>query len=333
MAKVQEIVAAKQRQRAKQTSTRKTAAKRGIKMKAGRATPPAPAPAKKEEIAKPAPAKVKRADPDVAPPRIAVEELGPEEAIAILETNSNNRPVRDSRVMHYADAMRAGEWDLNNDAIVLSWPTGEPPKPVLLNGQHRLFAILESGTRQRFAVMRHADPAWQERMDTGAIRTADERWGLRGDMGKVSRREVAVARFLAGQKQKTMTNDQERDFFSRHREAIHFACTHIKPGMRGISHTAVLAVIARGYYHLSQTELSRFCEVLTSNIPKGEGCMPIFMLRKHLTDKAGMGSFGRADAYQRSERALKAFMSGEAPAKLYAAERELFPLPEEKGQA
>jgi hypothetical protein len=68
-----------------------------------------------------------------------VERITPSIAKNLLETNVDNRKLRDGRVLAYADAMRRGQWQVTNDAIVVS-ETG-----ILLNGQHRLTAVVASG--------------------------------------------------------------------------------------------------------------------------------------------------------------------------------------------
>ena len=46
--------------------------------------------------------------------------ITPEYAAELLKMNINNRSVRTRKVAELADAMRKGEWELSNDAIVIS---------------------------------------------------------------------------------------------------------------------------------------------------------------------------------------------------------------------
>lgn len=56
------------------------------------------------------------------------------------EGNTHNRKVRDSVVMRYAADMKAGRWKQTHQGIAFN---GDG---TLLDGQHRLFAIIEADT-------------------------------------------------------------------------------------------------------------------------------------------------------------------------------------------
>jgi hypothetical protein len=262
-------------------------------------------------------------------PRAKLVTVTPEIAVEWLERNKNNRDVRDRVVERYAREMRTGGWGLSDQAISFS-VEDEKGERVLLNGQHRLFAIVEANVPIQSFVVWDLPHESQQIMDIGCFRTADERFTLRGDMGRVSKRELAVARVMAGKGSGAFTIAEEREFLVKHRAAVQFAEANIKPGIRGISSVAVLAVVARAYYHAEREELERFCRILCTNIPEGEGVKPVFLLRRLLTDSANTGGKGRLDSYQRTERALSAFIKGESLVKLVATDREMFPLPEEQ---
>lgn len=74
--------------------------------------------------------------------QLTVEKITPKIAEAWLNANTCNRKLRDGIVERYAADMTAGKWT-------------ECPEPIsfyvdgdLADGQHRLFAITESGTTQ-----------------------------------------------------------------------------------------------------------------------------------------------------------------------------------------
>jgi hypothetical protein len=287
------------------------------------AAAPPPAPAKEEKQ-----------------PRSRLTEVTADMAMKWLESNTNNRDVQDRKVAQYAREMAAGGWLLSDQAISFSevQPDG---KRVLLNGQHRLFALIEAA--EICATEKRALPAInsfviydlpmesQQVMDIGLFRNTADRYTLRGDMGKVHKREIGVARAMVSHhKANTWTDEEGRQFLLQHRDAVDFAAKNIKPGIRGVSSVAVCGAVARAYYHFERSELERFCRILTTAMPEGgaaEGV--VFMLREHLNKKAGMGGFGRADAYGRTQRALLAFQRGEKPAKLHALDKEQFPIPGE----
>jgi len=76
-----------------------------------------------------------------------------EQAILFLERNSVNRVLRVGKVLEYARDMSNGEWDTSivKDAIVVG------VDGTLLNGQHRLWAVLLSKTDQELPVVFNGD--------------------------------------------------------------------------------------------------------------------------------------------------------------------------------
>lgn len=105
----------------------------------------------------------------VAKPTVAIEKLTPDKAKEYLARNTRNRPIRERRVNQLVEAIQRGEWHLNNDAIAFD------DKGVLLNGQHRLAAVIQSGTPVDVMVIWGAEPKSQLTMDMGVKRNlADE---------------------------------------------------------------------------------------------------------------------------------------------------------------
>ena len=70
------------------------------------------------------------------------EDVTPDMARTYLKSNTHNRPLDAARVSKYAADMRAGRWLVSPETISFD------EHGVLLNGQHRLGAIVESGARQ-----------------------------------------------------------------------------------------------------------------------------------------------------------------------------------------
>lgn len=92
-----------------------------------------------------------------------------------LETaNTRNRRMDKARVAEYVKAMREGHWKLSNDAIAFDSDS------VLINGQKRLQAVVDSGLTQVFAVMEGCDPEDQNVMDVGQARKAGQQLQIQG---------------------------------------------------------------------------------------------------------------------------------------------------------
>jgi hypothetical protein len=116
--------------------------------------------------------------------RQRVLRVTPQIAEAWLEGhNPRNRKLVNSRVATYARDMRKGRWQFNGVPIQFDTEGN------LLNGQHRLWAIVESGTTQPISVWEGLDPEAQRTIDTGLGRTARQQLA----MDKVPNSSVAAA--------------------------------------------------------------------------------------------------------------------------------------------
>ncbi|MCQ9178936.1 hypothetical protein KMT30_07800 [Streptomyces sp. IBSBF 2953] len=108
-------------------------------------------------------------------PSACVMDVGPELASRWLRNNTHNRRLRDKAVADYARDMKAGNWSLNGEALKFSRDGG------VLDGQHRLHAIVEAGATVPMMIVVGLDRAAQETMDTGRKRTTGDLMGLRGE--------------------------------------------------------------------------------------------------------------------------------------------------------
>ena len=72
----------------------------------------------------------------------------PELASKWLEKNIDNRNLRKNTINQYVNDMKNGKWSLVGDSITFD------KDGILTNGQHRLYAVVQSNTAQYFNVMR-----------------------------------------------------------------------------------------------------------------------------------------------------------------------------------
>lgn len=104
--------------------------------------------------------------------KTAIELITPNLAEALLETNTENRKLRKSVVERYAQVMTLGDWLLTPEPIVIA-DTGR-----LLNGQHRLNAIIKSGANVRMFVVRNVSEQAFPAIDRGVSRTFSDAHGM-----------------------------------------------------------------------------------------------------------------------------------------------------------
>jgi hypothetical protein len=105
-------------------------------------------------------------------------------AIEWLERNKLNRPLNHHRVRRYAEDMNSGDWTVTGDAIRFS-KSGK-----LLDGQHRLWACVESGKSFSTVVYTGLPEEAQLVMDQGMARSRGSQLIL---MGHKRGRDLASA--------------------------------------------------------------------------------------------------------------------------------------------
>lgn len=98
----------------------------------------------------------------------------PTMAEAWLGKNRHNRNVRPQDVIRYARAMSNGEWMLTGEALKFSADGS------LVDGQHRLLAVIEAGRPVTFLVIKGLPSSVQDVLDTGRARTAGDQLAIHG---------------------------------------------------------------------------------------------------------------------------------------------------------
>jgi hypothetical protein len=103
-----------------------------------------------------------------------IVDVSPDVARAILEKNTRNRSLRKDYVQKLAAAMQRGEWTVNGEPIQIA---GDG---TLLNGQHRLSAVVEAEATVRMLVVRGLEIPSQMTMDSGLRRNLSDVLSLHG---------------------------------------------------------------------------------------------------------------------------------------------------------
>lgn len=108
----------------------------------------------------------------------------------ILEKNGRNRPLSHPRIARYSRALTAGRWNFTGDAIQIDWNED------LLNGQHRLHAIVLSGISMQVNLVTGLPPESQRFMDQGRARSAGNQLAVEG-MSSATQIAAIVKIYLA----------------------------------------------------------------------------------------------------------------------------------------
>ena len=114
----------------------------------------------------------RRKHPDL---EIEILDITPEMAEQWLEKNTHNRKKSDRLIDVYAEAMANDEWVLNGEPIIFD------KTDRLQSGQHRLWAVVQSGVTIRSVVIWGAEPNYIYSLDSGRKRRTTDALTLRGE--------------------------------------------------------------------------------------------------------------------------------------------------------
>jgi hypothetical protein len=97
----------------------------------------------------------------------------PEVAGYMLAYNGRNRPISDTKIKRLSAKMAAGQWIFTHQGL------GFSNEGVLIDGQHRLSAIMTSGVTCEFIVTYGLDPLTFDHVDTEGGRSASDLLAIR----------------------------------------------------------------------------------------------------------------------------------------------------------
>jgi hypothetical protein len=105
--------------------------------------------------------------------------ITPQMAMAWLDLNTHNRTLRQNFIERLAEAIKRGEWMLNAESIKIN-------PDMLVDGQHRLWAIVLADKPVQALVAYNVPVEAQETIDTGVKRTLSDILKLRGEKENVT---------------------------------------------------------------------------------------------------------------------------------------------------
>lgn len=231
--------------------------------------------------------------------------VSPTIAAKWLERNTSNRPISDTYLRELAEAMTRGEWMENGESLKFD------SNGVLLDGQHRLRAIILSGvtitTRVEFGLPSDAFIT----LDRGKKRNLGDALAMQG----VSEYHAiaAAAQLLYKLHYKASTNRpasplQLLEFYENH-------CAGVEASVSPTRHAAKMSpgsvVIAMHYLFAKHSRplADEFMMLLGDGTNMGTG-HPVLVLRERLiADKAAKASLPRMEIVILYIRAWNAFVT------------------------
>lgn len=125
--------------------------------------------------------------------RVEVETWTPERAAeALAKCNTGNRALRQSVANRYADLIRCGGWKVSPDGIVFG-ASGR-----LIQGQHRLTAVVRSGVAVDMVTWRDVDDSVFSVFDRGVLRSVSDALEVDRKLAEVARLAASIRYTLPG---------------------------------------------------------------------------------------------------------------------------------------
>lgn len=258
--------------------------------------------------------------------------ITPKMAEIMLLRNHKNRDPRKGHVSFLAGQMLNGKFLLTHQGIAFD------AGGVLIDGQHRLMAIVESGVTVTMVVSWGCSDLSRLYTDDHAKRSGSDAVSFIEGMEHATVRHTAIVSVMDSDSP-GYSNRSIKDrsilvgMLKRHIEAIDFAIDCFGPTKyAGVSQARVLAVVARAYYTRDRDKLKRFAELLRTGEMTSIGDVAAITLRNWLLTTgrnagAHAGKVSKKDIYLKTERMLEAYLNGEVLRRCVSAKTELFDIP------
>lgn len=143
-----------------------------------------------------------------------IEKITPELAAIYLKKNTSNRPIRGNTVKAYASEIKRGAWVVNGEAIKFD-TDGK-----LIDGQHRLNAVIMAGISIDSLVVRGINHQAFDTLDVGAKRSAKDVLSLSGHKNCATLAAAAKILFLF--KKTSKFNLHRTDIVVTNRDILEF---------------------------------------------------------------------------------------------------------------
>jgi len=240
--------------------------------------------------------------------------ITPELANELLTRNmENNRNISVSTVNRYSREMSEGQWILS-DPVKFS-DCGE-----LVDGQHRLSAVVKSGLPQTFVIILGYPKESAEVLDQGKKRNAADIGRIRGSI--FGNTDISIIRMIYDMANNptgkggfpVLPSRNVASLCAIYKERLDFASS-FSGKKNALRYAPVLAAVFAAYPYENHQRLLEFLECWHSGIVvKGTGDNAAIALRNTFKalDRGSGGRTVRVDVFGKAQSALKAFLSNKS---------------------
>lgn len=249
--------------------------------------------------------------------------LTPAYAQRLLERNVNNRKISEKVIQKYIAEIRAGEWRLTPGGL------GFDDQGALIDGQHRLHAIIRSNQAVPMLITLGLPTAGQEKVDRQRRRSLFDAFYLAGIA--TNRQEVEVATCLT---RRTLRSEsgavpsdslvkQTLDCYCEHIRAVFAMMRGDNKSKRGLSQASFLAAAVL-YHEIDAARCAEFLDgvrtgaMLTQDHPAMR--LRRFLLGETVTTAMPRGGANQSFIFRRAVYAMQAHLEGRTISGLREAE-------------
>ena len=245
----------------------------------------------------------------------------------LTERNGENRDPSRGQYLGIQQDIEAGNWLLTHQGVAFD---GEGQ---LVDGQHRLFAILEADRPVLSVIMVNISRDAVPVMDRHRARRARDLLEFAGSR-MTSFQESVIRRGMLGLKggSSVVTIPQIMGFLELYQADLEWAVAQFPKRISGVVVSPLVAAVFRAKVNASSEEvlhLEKFCEVMNTSVAESAEERAAILLRDWLItpNRSTRKSASGISVYGRCSRAIRAFLDREPLTRLYSSTAELFPLP------
>lgn len=241
----------------------------------------------------------------------------------LAANHTNNRKRMKAVVSHYARDMESGHWTTTHQGIAFD------SHGRLVDGQHRLAAVVESGCSIWFLVTNGLSEEAIISLDRGKNRTLAH--ALQWAGYKISNEQIAILKVIktAPNVNSQRSNDSEMLEGAEDHLANVIEAQRIMAG-REYASAIFKGCVARALYSTDVEKLERFGLAINDQLPARESNELDRFARKsmpQLRDLANNSQGTRKSAYCKFQRLLFSHINGEKLGSLRECTDDLFPIP------
>jgi len=239
-----------------------------------------------------------------------------------LANNNFNRPLKPRLVDKYVRQILEGNWQRTHQGVAFD------AQGLVIDGQHRLNAILKTGQSVTMLVFLNENQSVHESIDNGKTRSLLDVVRLELQDNTIKGKHISVLKAMwAGRfckNQDDLTAAEISNMLRRYSHAVRFAVD--MTDVPGKNDTVVMGVIARAFHTVPADQLLEFSRILRgydSNHPTSKLIQELRAWLLRLDDRQ---EATRRDVYKRTSAILDAFLKNETTCDMFRDHQERFPI-------